>query len=74
MASPYTVSSENRAYIEEFLKTPVGHHDLGLQCILTVFRGEPLARIVHEKYTACSHYCVMIQLVTQEKGGDTLFL
>ncbi len=49
MASTYTVSSKNRAYIEEFLKTPVRHHDLGLQRILTVFRGEALARIVHEK-------------------------
>jgi len=43
MASTYRIRSEDRAFAEEFRKTPVGHHSLGLQRLLTVFRGEALA-------------------------------
>ena len=59
---------------KSFSRLPVRHHDLGLQRILTVFRGEALARIVHEKGVVVLHYYVIIQLVTQEQGGDTLIL
>ena len=43
MASIYRIRPEDRVFGEEFRQTPVGHHSLGLQRILTVFRGEALA-------------------------------
>jgi N,N-dimethylformamidase len=43
MASIYRIRPEDREHAEEFRKTPVGHHSLGLQRLLTVFRGEALA-------------------------------
>jgi hypothetical protein len=43
MASIYRIRPEDRELAEEFHKTPVGHHSLGLQRIPTVFRGEALA-------------------------------
>lgn len=43
MYSTYRIRPEDRAYIEEFRKTPIGHHSPGLQRVLTVFRNSPMA-------------------------------
>lgn len=43
-ASIYRLDPEkDRVYAAEFMKAPVGHHSPGLQRVLHVFRGEPLA-------------------------------
>lgn len=42
MVSNYVIKPEDRAFIDEFWATPVGHHSPNLQRILTVFRGEAL--------------------------------
>jgi hypothetical protein len=39
----YRIRPEDKAFIEEFKNTPIGHHSPGLQRILTLFRGEPMA-------------------------------
>lgn len=41
MPSSYKIQPEDRQYIEEMRKTPVGHHSPGLNRILTLLRGEP---------------------------------
>ena len=38
----YKIRPEDRQYIEEFRKTPVGHHSPGLQRLLNVLRGGPI--------------------------------
>ena len=38
----YRIKPEDKAYIEEFKKTPIGHHSPGLQRILTLFRNEAM--------------------------------
>ena len=41
--SIYRIDPEaDRAFAEEFRRTPVGHHSPGLQRVLHAFRGEPL--------------------------------
>lgn len=43
-ASIYKIDPDkDRIYAAEFMRTPVGHHSPGLQRVLNVFRGEPLA-------------------------------
>jgi hypothetical protein len=39
----YEIRPEDDAYIEEFKKTPIGHHSPGLQRVLNRFRGEAMA-------------------------------
>jgi branched-chain amino acid transport system permease protein len=39
----YQIRPEDKACIEEFRKTPIGHHSPNLQRILNLFRGEPMA-------------------------------
>jgi hypothetical protein len=39
----YHIKLEDRQYIEEFKKCPIGHHSPGLQRILNLFRGEAMA-------------------------------
>jgi branched-chain amino acid transport system permease protein len=39
----YQIRPEDKAYVEEFKKTPIGHHSPNLQRILNLFRGEPMA-------------------------------
>jgi len=39
----YRIKPEDKQYIEEFRKNPVGHHSPGLQRILNLFRGEAMA-------------------------------
>lgn len=39
----YKLTPEDRQYVEEFRKTPVGRHSPGLQRILNLFRGEAMA-------------------------------
>lgn len=43
MPSSYKIQPEDRQYIEEMRKTPVGHHSPGLNRVLTLLRGEPTA-------------------------------
>jgi hypothetical protein len=40
--SRYALQSEDRQFIEEFMKTPIGHHSPGLQRVLNVMRGGEL--------------------------------
>jgi hypothetical protein len=43
-ASIYRIDPEkDLVYAAEFMRIPVGHQSLGLQRVLHVFRGEPLA-------------------------------
>lgn len=39
----YPIKPEDKQYIDEFKKTPIGHHSPGLQRILTLFRNEAMA-------------------------------
>jgi hypothetical protein len=42
MPTGYKVSKYDRPVVDEFQKTPIGHHSPVLQRVLNVFRGEPL--------------------------------
>jgi len=37
--SRYAFQPEDGQFIEEFMKTPIGHHSPGLQRVLNVMRG-----------------------------------
>jgi len=39
----YKIKPEDKAFVEEFKKCPIGHHSPGLQRILNLFRGEATA-------------------------------
>ena len=43
MLTVYKVGEHDRSIIEEFHKTPIGHHSPALQRVLNVFRGEATA-------------------------------
>ncbi|HEV7250145.1 MAG TPA: hypothetical protein VGN93_24460 [Shinella sp.] len=40
--SRYALQPEDGQFIEEFMKTPIGHHSPGLQRVLNVMRGGEL--------------------------------
>jgi len=40
MLTVYKVGEQDRQVVDEFEKTPIGHHSPGLQRVLNVFRGE----------------------------------
>jgi hypothetical protein len=39
----YKIKAEDKAFVKEFKKCPVGHHSPGLQRVLNLFRGEAMA-------------------------------
>jgi hypothetical protein len=39
----YNIKPEDKQFIDEFKKTPIGHHSPGLQRVLNLFRGEAMA-------------------------------
>ncbi|MCZ6720353.1 MAG: ABC transporter permease [Alphaproteobacteria bacterium] len=42
MSSIYKIQPEDRKYVAEYRRNPVGHHSPGLRRILTLFRGAPM--------------------------------
>ena len=46
MLTVYKVGRHDRPVVDEFQKTPIGHHSPALQRVLNAFRGEP----VKDKY------------------------
>lgn len=67
MLTVYKVGKHDRHLVEEFDRTPIGHHPPSLQRVLNVFRGEP----VKDKYVlVCTkpHAEWVLGQLTGERG------